>query len=417
MRIQTLLIFILISLLTGCNALDGNGKASADYGSQTQTALAEQSDIEEPALRDDPIWSDSESLTAMIISDLHYTEYKEVDPLLVPGIAVAPEIADTIASEVIDRHPDVLIMTGDNTNGGYSRDVSGLIPKLQKIRDNGISIVLTTGNHDFDLMDAEGFEKSYFGLIDPADRDPASLSYTAVVKGVVFLAMDDNAVTPGGQGEFSPETMQWIRDMLAKYREHPVIFLSHHNVLYGFGEEDSTSHLIQNPELPDLLRGSGVKLAMTGHMHFPYVTQQDGLWEILSAMPFSGRHLIGNFAVGKDRMVYFAEPIDFAAYGGSVKEELDGLDKESAKYMDKVFSEILEREGMRGSKKKKSMELIDRFFLYFYAGTLADHTQEIKEDPSYDRMIRTLWNYNYGPWMHATVETTMYSARELEISW
>lgn len=422
MKMQTLLILILTCILTGCSALVGstnNGITAAASGSTALNAIEE---TEVPAVKDDPLWTDEAGLTAMIISDLHYTEYKEVDPQLVPGISMAQEITDAIAAEVIDKHPDVLIMTGDNTNGGYSGDVSGLTQKLQKIRDNSIEIILTTGNHDFDLMDPKEFEDAYFGLLDPVDRDPASLSYTAIVKDVVFLAMDDNAVVPGGAGIYSPETMLWLRTMLEKYKDRTVIFLSHHNVLYGFGEENSSSHLIQNPELPDLLRNGGVKLAMTGHMHFPYISQMDGLWEILSGMPFSGSHLIGNLAVGEGRMIYYAEPIDFASYGGevdagSLKEELKRLDKESAEYMDQVFGELLDKEGLRGSKKKKVIELIDRYFIYYNTGTLASHAQEIKDDPSYERMIKALWNYNYGPWMQAMVEKSEYNARELEITW
>lgn len=439
---QTLLILILTCILTGCSAFGGSTNSENTTAANGSTALNKNEEIEEPAAKDDPLWTDEAGLTAMIISDLHYTEYKEVDPQLVPGISMAQEITDAIVSEVIDKHPDVFIMTGDNTNGGYSGDVSGLIQKLQKIRDNSIEIILTTGNHDFDLMDPKGFEDAYFGLLDPVDRDPASLSYTAIVKDVVFLAMDDNAVVPGGAGIYSPETMQWLRATLEKYKDRTVIFLSHHNVLYGFGEENSSSHLIQNPELPDHLRNGGVKLAMTGHMHFPYISQMDGLWEILSGMPFSGSHLIGNLAVGEGRMIYYAEPIDFASYGGevdagsasgssadagsanagssnagSLKEELERLDKESAEYMDQVFGELLDKEGLRGSKKKKVIELIDRYFLYYNTGTLASHAQEIKDDPSYERMIKALWNYNYGPWMQAMVEKSDYNARELEITW
>lgn len=362
-----------------------------------------------------PVISDPEAVRAMIISNLHYTEFKGTDSQLVPGIAVAEEITDAIVEEVIDRHPDVLIMTGDNTDSGYSGDVQGLVQKLQKVRDAGIAIVLTTGNHDFDMMSAEEFEKAYFGLLDPADRDPASLSYTAIVKDAVFMAMDDSAVNPGGQGEFSAETMQWIGDILAKYRDRPVVFLSHHNVLYGFGEEDPSSHLIRNPELPDLLRENGVQLAMTGHMHFPYITQEDGLWEILSGMPFSGSHLIGNLGIGVDRIVYYAEPIDFAAYGGDVGEELGRLDRESVGYMEQIFSGILEKEGVYGFRKKKVLKLISRYLLCYGEGSLAEHAQEIRDDPSYELMIKGLWNYNYGPWMKAMIETTQYSARELEI--
>lgn len=450
-----LLIAFLTLLLSGCQKKTTSGVISpAGTGEQLSTPEVGNQEAENQlstsevgrSIRDDPLWDDPDALTAMIISDLHYTEYKEIDPLLVPGIAQAPGITDAIVDEVIARHPDVFIMTGDNTNSGYDRDVAGLLPKLQRIKDSGVPLIITTGNHDYDLMDAAAYEAAYFPLLDPVDRDPASLSYTAIMKDVVFLAMDDNATNQGVSGAFSPETMEWLDGVLSKYRSRPIIFLSHHNVLYGYGQEGSTSHLIQNPELPQLLREGGVKLALTGHMHYPYVSQQDGLWEILNGMPFSGRHLIGHLAVGKAgagddaagkaaegpsaadqdpageatdgscRLLYYAEPIDFATYGGEVKDELDRLDRESAEYMDEVFSQLLEQKRIRGTKKKKVLELIDRFFDYFYAGTLADHAQEIREDPSYERMIKALWDYNYGPWMQLTVETTRYSARELEIT-
>ena len=434
------LILIMLSFLAGCRPAGGGagqvgaGAAGGAAGTAAPDAAggpAEPSSI----IQNDPLWTDAGSMKAMVISDLHYTEYKEVDPMIVPGIAVAEEFTDAIVAEVIDRHPDVLIMTGDNTNSGYSRDVAGLTAKLQKVRDAGVQIVLTTGNHDMDLMGAEEFEEAYFGLLDPVDRDPASLSYTAIVKDVVFLAMDDNAVNPGGQGEFSSETMRWLAEMLSKYSSRRIIFLSHHNVLYGYGDRSSASNLIQSPsaseqpetseqlelpdkaELPDLLRESGVKLAMTGHMHFPYVTEEGGLWEILSGMPFSGRHLIGRLAVGSGRAVYFAEPVDFEVYGGAVKEELARLDRESAAYMSRVFAELLAKEGLWGPRKKRVLKLIERYLQYYGEGTLAEHAQELRDDPSCELMIKALWNYNYGPWMQAMLETTKYSARELEVSW
>ena len=416
------LILIMLSFLAGCRAAGGGagqvgaGAAGGAAGTAAPDAAggpAEPSSI----IQNDPLWTDAGSMKAMVISDLHYTEYKEVDPMIVPGIAVAEEFTDAIMAEVIDRHPDVLIMTGDNTNSGYSKDVAGLTAKLQKVRNAGVQIVLTTGNHDMDLMGAEEFEEAYFGLLDPVDRDPASLSYTAIIKDVVFLAMDDNAVNPGGQGEFSSETMRWLAEMLSKYSSRRIIFLSHHNVMYGYGDRSSASNLIQNPELPDLLRESGVKLAMTGHMHFPYVTEEGGLWEILSGMPFSGRHLIGRIAVGSGRAVYFAEPVDFEEYGGAVKEELARLDRESAAYMSRVFAELLGKEGLWGPKKKRVLKLIERYLQYYGEGTLAEHAQELRDDPSCELMIKALWNYNYGPWMKAMLETTKYSARELEVSW
>ena len=431
------LILIMLSLLASCRAAGGGQKAGGAGAAEIAEGTAAPDAVVGPAetsstIQNDPLWTDAGSMKAMVISDLHYTEYKEVDPMIVPGIAVAEEFTDAIVAEVIDRHPDVLIMTGDNTNSGYSRDVAGLTAKLQKVRDAGVQIVLTTGNHDMDLMGAEEFEEAYFGLLDPVDRDPASLSYTAIVKDVVFLAMDDNAVNPGGQGEFSSGTMRWLAEMLSKYSSRQIIFLSHHNVLYGYGDRSSASNLIQSPsaseqpetseqlelpELPDLLRESGVKLAMTGHMHFPYVTEEDGLWEILSGMPFSGRHLIGRLAVGSGRAVYFAEPVDFEVYGGAVREELARLDRESAAYMSRVFAELLGKEGLWGPRKKRVLKLIERYLQYYGEGTLAEHAQELRDDRDCEAMIKALWNYNYGPWMQAMLETTEYSGRELEVEW
>ena len=375
---------------------------------------AEQ-ESEKSSVRERSPWTDEGSLKAMIISDLHYTGYKEVDHLSVPGMAVSEEITDAIIKEVISVHPDVFIMTGDNTNSGYSGDVEALVSKLQTVKDSGIPVIVTTGNHDFDLMNEEEYEKAYFGLLEPLDRDAASLSYTAMIKDVVFLAMDDKDLKLGAQGKFSPETLQWLRDMLLKYKDHRIIFLSHHNVLYGAGENSTNSNLIHNPELAGLLREGGVRLAITGHMHSQYILEEEGLWEILSGMPFSGKHLMGNLAIGSDSLLYCAEPVDFSEYGDSVKEKLYELELESQNFMDKTLSELLEKEGVTGLKKGNILNLINKFFRYYEEGSLAEHRAELTKDPVYDDMLKALWNHNYGPWMKSMIETTKYSGRELEL--
>ena len=402
------LLLLVFSLFTGC----GTYSSSAEPLSENDNILQE-----EIAIRDDPIWTDEKNLRAMIISDLHYTENRDANPAIVPGIALAEEITDVIAQEVIERHPDVLIMTGDNTDTGRAEDASGLRERLQKIRDNGIPIILTTGNHDFNHMTAGEFEDAYFGLLNPVDRDPDSLSYTAIVKNVVFLAMDDNYLYSGAHGEFSGQTLRWLSEMLEKYRNHTVIFLSHHNVLYGRERDGSGSNLIQNAELPDILKGGGVRLALTGHMHLQYITMQDGLWEILSGMPFSGGHLIGNLAVGTDRMLYYAEPIDIERYNSSIVEKLSSLDASSADHISQVFSKVLDKEGLRGRKRRRVQDLLDRFFLYYGQGTLSEHKRQLMEDPYYDQMIDALWDHNYGPWIKEMIETTKYSGGMLEVSW
>ena len=364
------MVLAIVNCLAGCYYFNADAQFLSyhDPSEAVVASSAAQEDPEMLALQADPLWSDAESLKAMVISDLHYTEDDDPDHTLVPGIAEAERLTDAIIAQVIDRHPDVLIMTGDNTNSGKAADVAGLVTKLQKIRDQGISIIMTTGNHDFDLMDAGAYEAAYYPLLDPVDRDPASLSYTAIIKNVVFLAMDDHDEKIDWQGAFSVETLQWIEDMLEKYRDHTVIFLTHHNVLYSYGQDHDYTHLI------------------------------------------------GNLAVDKNRIIYYAEPLDIAAYDSKLKAELDRLDQEYSDYMDQVFAEILDQEELRGLKRRRVMNLIGWFWHYHNEGTLAEHRLEFTEDPSYERMIRVLWNYNYGPWMKNMIETTEYNTRQLSVS-
>ena len=394
-----LLVLLMLIFLTSCSKSEETAQPETERYSVRETAL----------------WNDEEALKALIISDLHYTGYKEVDHLSVPGMAVSEEITDAIIKEVIAVHPDVFIMTGDNTNSGYSGDVDALVSKLQTIKDSGIPVIVTTGNHDFDLMNEADYEAAYFRLLEPVDRDPASLSYTALIKDVVFLAMDDKDLSLGAQGRFSAETLKWLQDMLLKYKDHRIIFLSHHNLLYGAGENSTSSNLIHNPELPELLRKGGVQLALTGHMHSQYILEEEGLWEILSGMPFSGKHLIGKLAVSRDRLVYSAEPVDFATYGDSVNEKLEKLELESRTFMDKTMSGLMEKEGISGLKKDNILKLMNKFFLYYEEGSLAEHRTELTSDPVYDDMLKALWNHNYGPWMKNMIENTKQSGRELEL--
>ena len=116
-------------------------------------------------------------------------------------------------------------------------------------------------------------------------------------------------------------------------------------------------------------------------------------------------------------MLYYAGPIDFERYNSSIVEELHSLDASSADHISQVFSKVLDKEGLRGRKRRRVQELLDRFFLYYGQGTLSEHRRELMDDPYYDQMIGALWDYNYGPWIKEMIETTKYSGRKLEVSW
>ena len=60
---------------------------------------------------------------------------KEPDHSLAPRLALSEEITDILVDEVIARHPDVLIMTGDNTNSGDPKEIPGLVEHAEELKE------------------------------------------------------------------------------------------------------------------------------------------------------------------------------------------------------------------------------------------------------------------------------------------
>lgn len=365
-----------------------------------------------------PASEEEHELKVMITSDLHYTENPKAIDTVVPAVSYSGEFADALTAEVIGQAPDIFIMTGDNTNSGALADMKALAEKLRKIREAGIEVVLTTGNHDFNAASPQTFEEIYFPLLHPQDRDPASLSYTVAVGDVVLLAMDDNAVTLGGQGEFSAETMDWLKQMLEKYREKRIWFLSHHTVLLGKGSESSSSYRIQNEGLAELLEVNKVRLILTGHLHAQNIVQEKDMYEIVSAMPLQGNHLIGFLEEKGDEVTYRAEPLDLEKYGdpGFVK---DLREKEAASTLAQreALAGVIALSGYSEAEQEEILDMMFLFLRYYSEGTLADHVQELSGNEVCEKMIDALWDHNYGPWMQSLLENPPVKSTELQFTY
>ena len=85
---------------------------------------------------------------AIVVSDLHYTSSERAVDVIVSGMAFADDITNALVEQVIHEAPDAFIMTGDNTNSGARKDAEILAGKLSRIREAGIPVIVTTGNHD-----------------------------------------------------------------------------------------------------------------------------------------------------------------------------------------------------------------------------------------------------------------------------
>ncbi len=364
-------------------------------------------------------WEDA-SLYAVITSDLHLSSDPDTVASIVPAMPYGEAVAQVIASQVIRLDPDVFIMTGDNTNSGAAEDMEVLKEILQKIRDAGITVILTTGNHDFNQCTPEAYWTCYSELLTVSEKDPASLSYITEIGNTWLFAMDDNSVDLGRTGTFSDETMAWLETNLKAARDagKTVLFLSHHNVLAGPKGDNSSSYQITNRSLRPLLKKMRVPLCLTGHQHGQVIQSEDDLYEIISSMPLSGLHQIGELRIDGRSASYRTTAIEFARLGSeALAAEMAEADRKETEGMQKIFIGMLEEKGLSEQEKEGVLSLISRFFRCYSEGTLAENAASIRQDEYYECMMKALQDENYGPWMEQVLNDPPREANMLDIAW
>lgn len=346
---------------------------------------------------------DTTEFKAVIVSDLHYTENTGTVSTIVPLIREACACYEAFFKEVRDMHPDVLIITGDNTNSGGADDVHALSAMLKQIKDAGIGIVMTTGNHDFNNMSPSVYEEAYFPLFDIHSRDTSSLSYSVLQKGVLMLAMDDCTHSSNTAASFSRDTMKWLSGQLKEAEENGwrVLFCSHHSVLSNAGG----SYTIANKDLAGTLKKAGVQLCLTGHQHSQHILTDGSLYEIISAMPLTGAHLYGDLVMNDTGIHYHTRPIDFQTYASEeLKVFIADAEQRSSESFRETFTSMFEADGVKEEEMEDCLECAAILMQAQSEGKLGSQAERIKAHPGYERMLKALQPTNYGPWINGMMQ-------------
>lgn len=357
-----------------------------------------------------------EPLVLAVSSDLHFSENPSASVYSIMSRSDA--LVSAMADEVIALHPDAFLLCGDNTNSGRPSDSKALSEILQRVADEGIPVIVVTGNHDLDLGSAESFTEAYASLCTAEARDPSSLSYMLHVGPLRILAMDDNTFTGGRWGAFSDETMDWLLSQLdeADRAGEAVLFMSHHNVLPGGVDAADSNYMIRNADLRDLLAEHKVLLCLSGHRHSQDILTGEGLYEVVSAMPGAAPHLFGTIRIVDGKLRYQAEPLELAQYGKPYGLE-DILIREWEE--GGAFAAVAERlpgwESCRPEEQAAVEHLFALFMENYAGGTLADVQEEIVSDPFYDRFLELFRESNYGAWMQYLLESELIAANRLEL--
>lgn len=245
--------------------------------------------------------------TFMVLSDVHlydttlgtkgaaFEAYLADDRKL---LVESEAILDEAVAQIVERHPQFVLFTGDSTKDGERQCHELFASYLARIEAAGISVYTIAGNHDinnphalrYDGADTHRVENvtpqqfaaiyGAYGYGEAIERDPNSLAYVAEpLPGLWLLNLDscrydtneaDNR--PRVSGEYGARRLAWIESMLIRSKKEgkAVIAAAHH----GFMEHYATQKRFYGDYVVDdyrdisrLLAAYHVRAAFTGHFH------------------------------------------------------------------------------------------------------------------------------------------------------
>jgi 3',5'-cyclic AMP phosphodiesterase CpdA len=215
------------------------------------------------------------------------------------------EILNSAITVQIGLKPGIILVPGDLTKDGEKSGHEMVAKTLMRLKDAGKRVYVVPGNHDINnphalryegaqtspvpSVTADEFAQIYaeFGYKEALFRDKGSLSYVAEPQqGLWLLGLDacrykENVAgkDPIVDGKFSPETLQWVEEMLGKAAQgnKAVIIMMHHGVMehYVGQEKNYGEYIVDNYEdVGRLLAAYNARVVFTGHYHAQDITEK-----------------------------------------------------------------------------------------------------------------------------------------------
>lgn len=164
------------------------------------------------------------------------------------------------------KRPACVLINGDLAlKDGQPGDYRHFATLIQPLRDAGLPVHLTMGNHDvrevfYDVLSSE----------KPKEPLMASRHVTVVPTRLAnFFLLDSLQKVMIAPGELGQEQITWLTKALDTHTDKPAVVVAHHNPRLGGDPLHFPGGLIDSEPLWDVLASrSHVKAYVHGHIHF-----------------------------------------------------------------------------------------------------------------------------------------------------
>lgn len=191
-----------------------------------------------------------------------------------------PQIVAAAEAWLIERQPDLVIISGDLTQRARTHQFRQAADFIRRIRAGGVEVLAVPGNHDVPLYDVTRRLLSPLGRYKRLiSRDPCPWFETDTLAVLGINTARSIAIKGGRIGH---EQMRIIEERFRHVPPHKNRILVTHHPLFGMplGEDGKVSAAVgRNTRAVEFVKRANVDLALAGHFHLPFAGSADAMVE------------------------------------------------------------------------------------------------------------------------------------------
>lgn len=367
--------------------------------------------------------------TAIVATDIHYLSRFLTDggssfqQMVEHGdgkvVTYIEQIVDAFLEQVIEKKPDMLILSGDLTLDGEKISHQELAEKLYAVEEAGIPVLVIPGNHDInnrhaaeyrgnDRLPAEfttprEFKDIYedFGYNEAISQDRTTLSYVYEVDEYNRILMLDTCQYQQKArvgGAILSATYDWIEAQLEAAWEDGmnIIPVAHHNLLDQSEIYVDDCTIEHGEQLVERLEDWDVPLFLSGHLHVQHTKRSEkdrGIWEMVTSSLATPACQYGVLVFRDDGSFdYHTEAVDmedWARRHNRTEEDLLGFRAFKESFLKRVFynqsyDALQKITHLDESQRRRMSEVYTELNYHYYQGDAYLVREKVLANPDYE---------------------------------